>query len=505
MWRAEDGYLKRVVAVKEVRAPAELPLDRSDELTARILRDARTYVDLSRHPSIVTIHDVVVQDGRPWIVMELVEGRPLDRVVADSGPFTPRRTAEIGRRVLSALEAAHAVGVKHRGVDPSNVLVLPDGRALLTGFGIIVSDPETEPLLAERLPHSYSYVAPERLRSGEATAISDVWSLGATLFYAVEGHPAYDGPTAVGLSTATLEPAPRPQRRSGTLGPVLTEMMQRNPEHRLAGRALDEALERVASDVADSAGPTHLALSDDSAIPGATSAPPAESTEAPAETFADGSENTDGRDGPNTPTSWWPPRKGNWARLLTSAIAGLVTLILAPLLVGYIVETSFITPPSDPEPTSTPIAYGELTETPQGYTEHSMDGFSIMAPETWSPQEDEDGLTLSSPSETAYIRLVVLEANGVGPLEGLENAKEAPGKDDGLEETVFLDEVSHPDGDAARWTAQGKDGGLRMMLSVVALETGDKLAFAAVASPSEEWSSAEEQRRYAFESFGAAD
>lgn len=502
MWRAEDENLKRVAAVKEVRVSAELTLDRSDELVERILREARICVGLSAHPSIVTIHDVVLQDGRPWIVMDLVEGRSLDRVVAEDGPLTPRRAAEIGRRMHVALAAAHGTGVQHLDVKPANVLVLPDGRALLTGFGIGVSDSGTQPSPTERLPGSRGYIAPERLGSGEATAMTDVWSLGATLTYAVEGHPAHSGPAVPEPLTAMPVSDPHPPRRAGPLLPVLNGMMQPDPEHRLSGRALDEALERVASGAADSGGdPAYLALSANAPVPGHAGTREAEGPEAPSEQSADGTGSAE-RNRPNTGTRWWPPTKDNWRRLLISAAGGLVTLILAPLLVGYIVETAF--KKQDPTPTSAPIAYGDVAGTPQGYTRHARDGFSIVAPETWVPQEDDDGVTLSSPSETAYIRLEVLKANDLSPLERLE-AVQDEGEDDDLGETVFLDEVPHPEGEAARVTVQGANGQLHMMLSMVALERGDQLAVAAFATPSDEWNSADEERRYAFESFRLDD
>ncbi|MFC3996548.1 serine/threonine-protein kinase [Nocardiopsis sediminis] len=496
VWRAEDEFLKRVVAVKEVRVPAELDSALRDELVARTLREARICAGLSGHPSIVTIHDVVLQDERPWIVMELMEGRSLDQAVEDDGPFTPGRAAEVGRQILSALETAHGAGVLHRDVKPGNVLLMPDGRAVLSDFGIAVSDSETKLTLTGRLPGSPGYIAPERLRSGETTAMADVWSLGATLFYAVEGRPAYDGATVAGLLAAVLEGDPHPPRRAGPLRPILHGMMQRDPRDRIGGKALAEELKRVASGTAGSgSSPTLLDAAHGLRDLGGTGVTKADGAKASDKKSADGGGNAGGRGAdPNKGTSWWPPGRGNWVRLLMSAVTGLITLILAPLLVAYIVARW--PPPSPP-----PIDYGGLTETPQGYTQHTVDGFSIVAHETWRPQDSDGGLLLSSPSEQAHILLRTVEADGAGPLELLERSNERLEGSDEFEETIHLDEVAHPDGEAALWTYQGMNGDMRMMAGVVSLERDDRIALAMFATPADEWEAADEERRNAFESF----
>ncbi|MBN6058598.1 serine/threonine protein kinase, partial [Nonomuraea sp. RK-328] len=136
VWLAVDELLHQQVAVKEVRLPADLDEASRAELTERTLREARAAARLRSHPSIVTVHDVVMDGGRPWIVMELVHGRSLDRIVREDGPLPPARTASVGRHVLDALAAAHAMGVLHRDVKPGDVLLTQDGRVLLTDFGI---------------------------------------------------------------------------------------------------------------------------------------------------------------------------------------------------------------------------------------------------------------------------------------------------------------------------------------------------------------------------------
>jgi serine/threonine protein kinase len=139
VWGARDLLLGRDVAIKEVRLPPGLSEAEQDKLRQRMLREARSAARLS-HPAVAAVHDVIGDLGRPWIVMELVNGHSLDRVIAKDGPLSPKAAAQIGRQLLDALAAAHAAGVLHRDVKPSNVLLTRDGRAVLTDFGVAVID-----------------------------------------------------------------------------------------------------------------------------------------------------------------------------------------------------------------------------------------------------------------------------------------------------------------------------------------------------------------------------
>jgi len=135
VWRAWDEILDRVVAVKELRISDSLPPEERGKAFQRTHREARTAARLS-HPGLVTVFDVAEEDGRPWIIMELVEASSLDQIIEQDGPLPPHRAAEAGRQLLSALATAHAAGVLHRDVKPSNVLLTDGGRAVLTDFGI---------------------------------------------------------------------------------------------------------------------------------------------------------------------------------------------------------------------------------------------------------------------------------------------------------------------------------------------------------------------------------
>ncbi|PSK96583.1 serine/threonine protein kinase [Murinocardiopsis flavida] len=353
VWQAEDLTLHRTVAVKEVKVSPDLEPDVRAELMARTLREARICAGLS-HPSIVTIHDVVEEGGRPWIVMELVRGQRLDKVIADNGPMPPRQVAEIGRQLLSALGTAHEHGVLHRDVKPANVLVLPDGRPVLSDFGIAVSDAEDRLTLTGKLPGSPGFVAPERLATGEMTQASDVWSLGATLYFAVEGRPAYDRKNLVELLNAPLTDFPDATVLAGPLRPVLYGMLQHDVEERLTGAALDSALAKV---IANTTGPdptpTQLDVSDMRMSrpqgPQGAQGPQAhrghQSPTGP--TPAHGGARVPLPPGANMAMGHRPVDDGyhisgrGWKAIIISLILGIITLVLAPLLVEYLAKELF--------------------------------------------------------------------------------------------------------------------------------------------------------------------
>ncbi|WP_226872719.1 serine/threonine-protein kinase [Microbispora sitophila] len=243
VWHAHDVLLDRDVAVKELLLP--FGLDNAGAQTAhrRMLREARSAARLS-HPGIVTVHDVVEEDGRPWIVMELVRAWSLEQAVRQSGPLPVVQAAEIGIRVLDALRHAHAAGILHRDVKPGNVLLTAD-RVVLTDFGIAAIEGDVTITQTGLLMGSPAYIPPERLQGRPITHAADLWSFGATLYAAVEGRPPYEGPDAVAVLGAVLTQEPNRPRRAGALLPVIEGLLRKNPADRLPAAQVAEMLERV--------------------------------------------------------------------------------------------------------------------------------------------------------------------------------------------------------------------------------------------------------------------
>ncbi|MFH9351636.1 protein kinase [Kitasatospora sp. NPDC017646] len=242
VWRAWDRMLDREVAVKELTVN-HLPEEDLQILHTRMKREASAAARI-KHPGVITVHDVLEQDGRPWIVMELVDGRSLADVISQDGTLPPRAAAEVGSQVLAALHRGHQLGVLHRDVKPANVLLeRGTGRVVLLDFGIAKYEGSTELTRPGDLVGSPDYLAPERAQGERPGPASDLWGLGATLYAAVEGQSPFrrDSPITT-LAAVVDEPLPE-SRRAGPLGPVLAALMAKDPADRPSA---DEAARMLA-------------------------------------------------------------------------------------------------------------------------------------------------------------------------------------------------------------------------------------------------------------------
>jgi serine/threonine protein kinase len=243
VWHAHDVLLDRDVAVKELILPYGLDHAGKQVAHRRMMREARSAARLS-HPGIVTVHDVVEEDGRPWIVMELVRAWSLEQAVRESGPLPVAQAAEIGIRVLDALRHAHASGILHRDVKPGNVLLTSD-RVILTDFGIAALEGDVTITQTGLLMGSPAYIPPERLSGQPITQAGDLWAFGATLYAAVEGRPPYEGPDAVAVLGAILTQEPVRPQRAGALAGVIEGLLRKNPADRMSAAQVSDLLEQV--------------------------------------------------------------------------------------------------------------------------------------------------------------------------------------------------------------------------------------------------------------------
>ncbi|GAA3411389.1 serine/threonine-protein kinase [Streptosporangium vulgare] len=270
VWRARDELLHQTVAVKEVALPARLTAEERERRLRRTLREARTAASLRGHPGIVTVYDVVEEDGRPWIVMELVDGPSLAKVIEDEGRLAEARVARIGLRVISALVSAEAAGIVHRDVKPANILLGNGGngrnggsrgndggggsdggdRAVLTDFGIAAAVHDTTDLTGTgQLLGTIPYLAPEQLDGERASAASDLWATGVTLYEAVEGRRPFDRESPVATIAAIVNQPPAPARYADRLLPVIEGMLRKDPAERLTASQVTALLTPIATEV----------------------------------------------------------------------------------------------------------------------------------------------------------------------------------------------------------------------------------------------------------------
>ncbi|MDQ0794474.1 serine/threonine-protein kinase [Streptomyces sp. B1I3] len=231
VWRAHDEVLHRTVAVKELTAGLYAAEADRVVLHARTQKEARAAARIT-HPGVVTVHDVIEYDNRPWIVMQYVDGPSLADTAKETGEVEAREAARIGLHVLSALRAAHSAGVLHRDVKPGNVLLARDGQVLLTDFGIAAIEGDSTITRTGELVGSIDYLAPERVRGGDPGPASDLWSLGATLYTAVEGHSPFRRSSPISTMQAVVTEEPPPPLRGGALEPVITALLRKDPADR---------------------------------------------------------------------------------------------------------------------------------------------------------------------------------------------------------------------------------------------------------------------------------
>ncbi|MBG0833044.1 serine/threonine protein kinase [Planomonospora sp. ID67723] len=244
MWRAHDLRLRRDVSIKEIQPPFRA--DRADlhDARRRALREARSAGRLS-HPAVISVHDLLEERGRLWIVMESLEALTLEETVGHLGHLPIHWTAWIGFQLLAGLRHAHGAGVLHRDINPGNILLTGD-RVVLSDFGIAALNGDPSASTTVPISRAPGYVAPERLRGRRASPAADLWSFGASLYFAVEGRPPYEGQDALAVLGRAMAGDPDPPVKAGPLRRVLKGLLRRDPADRItadhAARMLSEIL-----------------------------------------------------------------------------------------------------------------------------------------------------------------------------------------------------------------------------------------------------------------------
>ncbi|MEU8135474.1 serine/threonine-protein kinase [Streptodolium elevatio] len=459
VWRAYDTVLDRVVAMKELRVPDDLDDEERARRSARAMREVRAAALVS-HPNVVGVHDVVEDDGRPWIIMELVVGRTLADDL-DEGRLPARDAARITRQLLEALRAVHAASVVHRDVKPGNVLLSHDGRAVLTDFGIATLVGTTTITATGTTIGTLEYMAPERAQGLRPGPASDLWSLGATMYEMLEGRSPFRRNGEFATLQAVLDGTFDPPRHAGPLVGVLAGLLEPDPDRRLTA---DGALRMLAEagfggpDGCPEAAPAER-VDEDADLPGPSGMPPEEAVTASAVEQTDwyASPNGDrGRPAPvggPPPVPAVPPRVGaqvgargtaRRTRLMVSALALLLIAAAAGTGVKLVgdswndgsdegrgASSAASGRAGDPadgdpdglvdsapkagggqgpaDPVSTPPATppgGTGSVTRPGYHRVADPGFSVLVPDGWSgPHTDGDRVFYRSPGNVTRLGL----------------------------------------------------------------------------------------------------
>jgi eukaryotic-like serine/threonine-protein kinase len=448
VWAGEDNLLKRPVAVKEVKLPPSIPLTEREAIKARATREARAAARLS-HPNVVTIFDVAEEDGT-FIIMELVDAPTLAERVRTEGPFDARGAARIGIDLLDGLEAAHSKGIIHRDVKPGNVMCSSNGRAKLADFGIASLKGDPKITTTGMIMGSPSFMAPEQATGSVTGPATDLWSLGATLYFATEGVPPFDrGQPIPTLAAVVHDDAPDPQD-AGALGPVIADLMSKEPEDRPSPASLRARLVDIAE-----------GRPDDFVLP----APPR-----PVRTVEEAPPTAPAEPEPASPTG---PGRGRWVAL------GLVALAI----IGAVAFFALREPDS---PSETPPASqgrggggGEQREQPDvGPTRTfraGSTGYGVEVPADWEERpQTESRIDLVDPESGDYLRVEWTDQPGEDALEAWEvQADGFASSHDGYQEHT-LEEIDFQDSPtAALWEYSWSEGNARLHAYNLGFVTGD--------------------------------
>jgi serine/threonine protein kinase len=490
VWQAHDEVLGRDVAVKEVILPYGLSDDERSIQYKRTFREARTAARLG-HPGVVTVYDVVEEDGRPWIIMELIRSRSLDQVIKQEGPLPPGRAAEIGRQMLAALHAAHEAGVLHRDVKPSNVLLDSGDRAVLTDFGIATATGDVTLTQTGLVMGSPAYIAPERARGRTIGPASDLWSLGISLYAMVDGKSPYERSEPMASLVAVISEDPGPPANGGSLRPVIEGLLRKDPDERMsaheAGALLDEivraearasqqtrALELPTEDLLAAQPETRSARTarDEPRVTETEVVPPDPAGAEPVAETAPGPV-AETAPGPVAETTAGPPATAPGAEptrpaastgrrsaikiTITSialVIAGIALLALGIVAVramsgernahspntrpSSVPSTKKSSPSASSSPTSSPTRPAPgASGAPEGFRiHHDPTGFSIAVPKGWSgPERRRGGVFFYAPGRGTYIQVDQRTPPGPSALAAWESsAKAGPGAFSGYKE-----------------------------------------------------------------------
>jgi eukaryotic-like serine/threonine-protein kinase len=509
VWRARDGLLGRHVAVKEVTVPDDLATDRRT-VEERVLREARAAAGIP-HPGAVTVFDVARHEGRTFIVMELLRGRSLSAVVADDGPLSPQRAAAIGAEVLGTLRVAHAQGIVHRDIKPGNVMLSEDGRVRLTDFGIATARDQSSLTLTGQVLGSPQFMAPEQARGERASPATDLWGLGATMFFAVEGRPPFghEHPLAT-LNAVVNEPTP-PASNAGPLGPVIEALLAKDPSAR---PDVDRA-EAMLRDVAGSA-PVHRVEPVDDAPAVVTmadlfdqeemaEAPPPRRIEAsPPQPPPQAIEE-------DKPEPVVERRQVAWVPILL----GVAILAVAGL---FVLLTTLDAPPQHEAREGAPVseaspddesdqAEGQVTSeslspeaTLAGWSRYRdlAVGYRIRYPEGWEVVPlDETRTDFRDPETGTLVRVDWTDQPGPDPVAAWESySQDFAAQHEGYQE-IRIDPAEFQGYSAAEWEFTYVDGGTTLHAIDLGFVTGDYGFALFMQAPEDEWAAMQDE----FEAF----
>jgi hypothetical protein len=484
VWRARDTLLERQVAIKQVEVPVSMPGPEISAVRRRVLREARAAAALN-HANAVTVFDVLEEDDRAYIVMELVRAPTMKEIVDSGGPMPPQDAARVGLGILEALSAAHARGITHRDVKPANVMLPGDGGVKLADFGIASVKDDPKITATGMVLGSPQFMAPEQARHGEAGPPADLWGLGATLYFAVEGKAPFEkeGGGPIPVLTAVLHEDPLPAERAGALLPVIQGLLSKEPGDRPDEERVRSMLQDVSSGQrggARAASITAIGDAGTDTIPGGRTeahTPPDE---------GDAPQAPPGR-APRAPATRRDRNLGGW--MVVAGVLALAALIAVLILSGLFGEDDAPSgeagqrrggPGAGSGGGANGEGEGDRSEPVQDletYTDPGA-GWSIEYPSDWDvvPESvDSDSVDLTDPAGGRYLRVDWTDQPGPDAMAALETQAPSFGAQHGGYQEIQLAPTTFAESDnAGLWEYRYEDGGATLHAYNLQFVTSDE-------------------------------
>jgi serine/threonine protein kinase len=474
VWHAEDTLLKRTVAVKEIALPRAVAEEEREAIRKRVLREARAAAALN-HSNAVTVYDVIEEGGKAFIVMERISGRTLDDVVKKDGPLSDERASGIAEDVLSALEVAHEAGIVHRDVKPANVMITDDGRTKLADFGIASVKDDPKITASGLILGSPSYMAPEQATHGSSGPEADLWGLGATLYFALEGVPPFKGDGPIPTLTAVVGDEPRPMETTSGLIPVVDALLEKEPGTRATSSDVRTMLKTLTAPGTPVARTARL---DETPV---TAAPVRRSEPKPA---------------PTPRTERASDRRSPWMWL-----AGLGALLLIAVIVATFLNAREDANEGDRSGAGAGAQGSEESEDVTipsdwiAYEDPTL-GYELSYPSDWTVDvEDENNTFFTDPASGTYLQVAwVQPPNELGPEGAWEAQAETFAAGHENYQEIRIEPTTFQSMDAAEWEFTYEDGGASLHAIDLGFITSDESTGMALLfqTHEEDWDSSQE-------------
>ncbi|MPZ70524.1 MAG: protein kinase [Actinobacteria bacterium] len=473
VWRAKDARLGREIALKEVKLPHGMAQADRDVLRQRVLREAKTAASLG-HPGAVTVFDVIDEDDRIYIAMELLDAPSLADLVTRDGPLTHEQTALIARDLLAVLEAAHRQGIVHRDVKPANVMVMGDGRAKLADFGIAAVTDDPKLTASGYILGTPAYMAPEQAEGKRSQPATDLWGLGVTLYFALVGRSPFGKSQPIATLRSVIGDEVEPPE--GPLASVIADLLSKDPSDRPEPAVLRPRLVLTEPTPA----PTPAPVPEPAPVPAPVPAP--------------------------SPVSPVRRARPSGRVLAAGGLAATAVLVVA----GFLLLGGERDPgTNDPDRVAQEEPQDAAPSIPEGWKRSKAlpTGYKIAYPEGWEVVEnsigDDSSVDFRDPGSGAYMRVDWTDTPGTDVVGTAESFEAGFADRHGNYDRVKLEPATFKGFEAVDWEYTFVDGGVQLHAVNLQFVTGPHGFALNFQTRADDWDALQEELEIFKETFEA--